>query len=114
MASTKQQLALARRVRMGIVGMLECCRCLYPLEHYETESMHAEECPAHQVVMSARAAGAPSGWLDVAFDIDAPPEVVAGVDVAVNRFCGRRECPGGALHAHDIDDVPRAYQDGAP
>lgn len=47
----------AHRARKGIIGMLECCRCLYPLRRYATSTEHDEACPTHRMTLSARMAG---------------------------------------------------------
>lgn len=75
----------ARRIRAGVIGALECCRCLYPRQHYETETMHAEDCPAHAMTLSARAAGSTSAWFVVSLDIDAPLEVVEATERIARR-----------------------------
>lgn len=76
--STKRELENARRVRAGVIGLLECCRCTYPLEHHETETGHDERCPSHGMTLSARAVSSRAGYLEVAFDIDTPMELVNG------------------------------------
>jgi len=53
---TKPSLEAALRERPMIIGLLECCRCTYPLETHATETKHAEHCPAHAITLSARAA----------------------------------------------------------
>lgn len=72
----------AQRVRAGVIGLLQCCRCLYPIHRYETSTMHDEACPAHGMVLSARAVSLESsppaqvaGWMLACIDVDAPDEV---------------------------------------
>lgn len=47
----------AHRTRAGLIGLLECCRCTYPLVRHATATEHDERCPAHAMTLSARAAG---------------------------------------------------------
>lgn len=49
-------LAVARRTRAGMIGIIECCRCSYPLECHPTSTEHHEACQAHWMTLSARAA----------------------------------------------------------
>ncbi len=67
---TKRELEEARRVRAGVIGLLECCRCMYPLEHYETESHHAENCPSHAMTLSARRVESRAAFLQIGVDAD--------------------------------------------
>jgi hypothetical protein len=48
----------AHAARAGIIGLLECCRCSFPVERAATDTEHDELCPAHGMTLSARAAGA--------------------------------------------------------
>ena len=40
----------AYRRRMGMVGVLSCCVCLYPLEMESTQTGHSPFCPAHAML----------------------------------------------------------------
>lgn len=66
---TRRELDAARRARAGVIGLLECCRCTYGTEAhtFTTESGHDEDCPAHAMTMSARAARQVSGYMVLAF-----------------------------------------------
>ena len=51
------RLEAAYRARMGIVGILQSCKCEYPNAFYDTPTRHAVDCPAHGMMLSqARAA----------------------------------------------------------
>lgn len=71
----------ANSARAGVIGLLSCCRCLYPIHHYETETMHDEACPAHAMTLSARGTSSQivqvGGWYVVSLDIDTPSEIVS-------------------------------------
>ena len=74
----------AYSARECVIGILQCCRCLYPLRHYTTETLHDDACPAHTMLLSARSAGSElvqvGGWLEVSLDIDTPTELVQAAD----------------------------------
>lgn len=73
-----QQRRYAQRVRAGVIGLLECCRCTYPVEHHETVSGHDEGCPAHGMTISARAVSK-AGFFMVALDVETPSDVVDAI-----------------------------------
>jgi hypothetical protein len=54
--SRRNELEAARRVRAGMIGVLESCRCTYPMERHPTSTEHDDACPAHWMTLSARAA----------------------------------------------------------
>lgn len=54
----RADLEAAHRVRAGVIGLLECCRCTYPTEQHDTATRHALECPSHHMTLSAIANGA--------------------------------------------------------
>lgn len=84
----RARVAQAYATRAGVIGLLQCCRCLYPLVHSETETGHDEACPAHAMTLSARAgAGSVAGWYQVSLDIDTPPAIVEAAD----RFARGRQ-----------------------
>lgn len=103
MASTKAELEGARRVRAGVIGLLACCRCTYPVDQHETETGHARECPAHGMTMSARATGAQDAYLQLGFDLDTPLDVLsstAGADACRRGgdvVAGADTCAAGEL-----------------
>lgn len=86
---SKNEIA-ASQVRAGVIGLLQSCRCLYPIHHYPTETLHDVACPAHAMTLSARAASSElmqvGGWFDVSLDIDTP----APVRSASDRFARSR------------------------
>lgn len=49
---TRQEDA-AYRARMGIVGALQSCACLYPIERAPTKTEHDEYCPAHRMLLTS-------------------------------------------------------------
>lgn len=42
----------AYRARMGIVGILQSCKCEHPFASYKTPTGHAVGCPAHGMMLS--------------------------------------------------------------
>ncbi len=48
----RKRLDAAHRLRAGMIGVMACCLCDYPLEVYDTKSGHTEACPAHAVALS--------------------------------------------------------------
>lgn len=63
---TKAKLELERafRMRAGVIGELQSCLCMYPLQLAPTSTLHADTCPAHftrlehERLEAQRAAGA--------------------------------------------------------
>lgn len=79
MVSARKTRELAHRLRAGIIGLLECCRCTYPLVHHETTTGHEKTCPSHGMTLSARSASTSAGYFVAALDIDSPTEIVDSV-----------------------------------
>jgi hypothetical protein len=61
----------AFRLRKGVIGLLECCTCGYPIAEFTSATGHDENCQAHAMTLSARAAGRDSGFAWVSVDEDA-------------------------------------------